>query len=394
MNKYIVICAFISILIASAKAQISIDSVLAGIERNNMTIQVLKKTLEAEKLRNHTGVYLQNPEINVNYLWGNTQTSGNRTDISIRQSFDFPTAYSYRRQIADSRDQQSELEFAKQRKSIMQNASLLCADIIYANSIINENSRRLNHAQEIADAYQSMYEKGEVSILDHNKAQLNLLNRKKELESLLLDRITLLKQLEAMNGGYEIASTEYLIQARVLPPNFEDWYLKAEQNNMALQWLKKEIEITQHQAGLNKALLLPKASTGYLSEKISDEHLQGITVGISLPLWEHKNSVKYAQVQTFALQSLEIESKRQYYLQLKSQFEKASSLQNTTQEYRHLIESSDQPVLLRKALDQGEITLISYLTELSFTYEAIDKLLKTEYELNKLIVLLSHYEMP
>ncbi|MBK6964389.1 MAG: hypothetical protein IPH20_10750 [Bacteroidales bacterium] len=49
-------------------------------------------------------------------------------------------------------------------------------------------------------------------------------------------------------------------------------------------------------------------------------------------------------------------------------------------------------MLLKKALDAGEITLINYLMELSLAYSAMDNLLKSEYELNKALSVLAEYE--
>ncbi len=392
MKKYLKICALLFILPVSLTAQITVDSVLSNIERNNTTLKALRKNVEAEKLGNRTGIYLQNPEVGFNYLWGTPDAIGNRTDINIKQSFDFPTAYGYRRQIADSRNLQSDIEYQRQRKDILLNARLLCADLMHTNAVINENTKRLAHAQNIADAFQTMYEKGEVSILEHNKAQLNLLNSRKELEVLTIERNAVLHQLAALNGGIAIDLNGSSLQPRMFPADFDQWYSKAEQNNPALQWLKQEIELNMQQEKLNRALSLPKASAGYMSEKVVGEHFQGVTVGVSIPLWENKNTVKYAQAQTLALQSMETDSKLQFYNQLKIQFEKAASLQNTALEYRKLIESSNNAALLKKALDAGEISLINYLMELSFAYSAMDNLLKSEYELNKALSFLAQFE--
>lgn len=392
MIRYIKTWAFLFILPISLPAQIKVDSILSAIEKNNSSLSAMRKSTEAEKFRNQTGIYLQNPEAGFNYLWGNPAAMGNRTDISIKQSFDFPTAYGYRRQIADTRNLQADFEYQQQCKNILYSARLLCTEILYANAVNEEFGKRLSHAQSIADAYQAMFEKGEVSILEHNKAQLNLLNLKKEAEARNIERTAYLKQLAALNGGIAIELNEKSFQARILPSDFDQWYNIAEKNNPSLQWMKQEIEINIQQEKLNRALSLPKASAGYMSEKVVGEHFQGLTAGITIPLWENKNTVKYAQAQTLALQSIETDRKLQFYNQLRIQFERAVSLQQTVYDYRQAIQSSNNAELLKKALDQGEIPLINYLMELSFTYLAMDNLLKSEYELNKAISFLVQFE--
>jgi cobalt-zinc-cadmium efflux system outer membrane protein len=392
MNKYLKIWAILFILPFSLSAQITVDSVLLTIEKNNTTLTALRKSVEAEKTGNQTGIYLQNPQVGFDYLWGNNSAIGNKIDFSITQSFDFPTAYNYRRQIADSRNQQVDLEYQKHRKDILYNARLLCTNIMYSNASIEEYEKRLIHAQTLADAYQALYERGQVSILEHNKAQLNLLNLKKEAQARNIERTAYLRQLSALNNGQEIEFIQNSFPARILPADFDQWYSNAEKNNPALQWLKQEIEVNMQKEKLNRALSLPKASAGYMSEKIVGEHFQGITVGVSIPLWENKNTVKYVQTQTLALQSIEVDRKLQFYNQLKIQYEKATSLQKTVAEYRQALETSNNAELLKKALDQGEITLISYLMELSFSYSAMDNLLESEYELNKALSILDQFE--
>jgi len=392
MNKYLTLWCILFILPLSLSAQITVDSVLKAVEKNNTSLSALRKSVEADKIGNHTGIYLQNPEAEFDYLWGNNTEIGNKIDFSITQSFDFPTAYGYRRQIADSRNQQADLGYQQQRKDILYTARILFNDIMYANAVNEEYVRRIEHAQSLADAFQVLYEKGEVSILEHNKAQLNLLNLKKEAEAHNIERTAFLKQLSALNGGIAIELSEKSIQAHMLPADFDQWYSNAEKNNPALLWLKQEIEVNQQQEKLVRAMSFPKASAGYMSEKVVGEHFQGVIVGVSIPLWENKNTVKYAQAQTLALQSIEFDRKLQFYNQLKIQYEKAASLQQTVNEYRLALQTSNNTELLKKALDQGEISLINYLMELSFTYSAIDNLMKSEFELNSALSLLAQFE--
>ncbi|KAA6308466.1 hypothetical protein EZS27_039873, partial [termite gut metagenome] len=73
-------------------AQNNIETILASIEKNNITLKALREETEAQKLANKTGIFLANPEVEFNYLWGNPNVTGNRTDVSIRQTFDIPTS--------------------------------------------------------------------------------------------------------------------------------------------------------------------------------------------------------------------------------------------------------------------------------------------------------------
>ena len=71
----------------------NIETVLSEIESNNTTLSAYRNLNEAQKLENKTDIFLENPEVGFNYLWGNPSPMGTRQDFSVSQSFDFPTSY-------------------------------------------------------------------------------------------------------------------------------------------------------------------------------------------------------------------------------------------------------------------------------------------------------------
>jgi outer membrane protein TolC len=390
MKKIIIALICIIAFQISLSAQSTIDSVLAQIERNNTTLGALQKRAEADKIGNKTGNYLQNPEIEFNYLWGNDVT-GNRTDFKATQAFDFPTAYSYKNQISDIKNEQVELEYQKQRKELLLKARLVCYDLIYTNALKAELSKRIRHAQSIADAYKSKFDIGETNILEYNKAQLNLLNLSNEMEVLTIEQEALQAELTRLNGGVPISFSENEFQVAVLPTDFEQWYMQAEQSNPLLNWLKKEVELTQKQVSLNKALSMPKFQAGYMSESVVGQEFKGVTVGLSIPLWENKNTVKYAKANARASENTASDNKLQLYSHLKVLHTKAISLQNNVSDYKMKLATFNNTELLQKAFDKGEIALINYMLELSIYYESVNNLLKLERNLNKTIAELNQY---
>ena len=391
MKKQIRIALFIFFLPTLTLAQSNVDKVLSEIEKNNTTLLALQKQVEAQKLGNKTGIYLKNPELGFNYLWGTPSGMGNRTDINVKQSFDFPTAYSYKSQIANSRNKQSGFEYQKQRKAQLLEARLICIDLVYTNAQRAEFEKRLTHAQSIGNAYKVKFDKGETNILEFNKAQLFLLNIRKELEMNEIEQNALLSNLVRINGGKPIEFKDNSIQTAVIPYDFEQWYLQAGKSNPVLSWLSSEIEISQKQTKLNSAMSLPKFSAGYMSEKVVGEQFQGVSTGVSIPLWEDKNRVKQAKAQTLALQEIESDAKLQFYNQLKTQHAKAISLQKSAADYRLSLQSFSNTELLNKALDKGEITLIDYVMELSNYYNSVNKVLDAEREMNKSVAELNQY---
>ncbi len=363
-------------------AQNNIDALLTEIEHNNTTLSALRKTVEAEKMGNKTGIQLQNPEVEFHYLWGDPSAIGNRTDISVRQSFDFPSAYAYRNQIADMKNEQAELQYKKQKMDIFLQVRMLCAELTYQNAMHAEYKKRRENARQIANSVETKLKVGEANILDQNKAKVNLLNTEAELRHIDIQRQTLLQQLATLNGGNEVVFNDSVFQMSPIDADFDQWIAQASANNPVLSWLQQEIEIAAKNTQLQTAQSLPKLNAGYMSEKVVGEHFQGLTVGISIPLFENKNTVKHARLKNEATQQQQIDEKLRFYNEMKTLHAKAIALQQNIADFRARLSLQSDLELLNKALDKGSISLTEYLFELTVYYDSLEKLLEMEKEVS------------
>ncbi len=376
----------------SLTSQNSIENVLDQIEKNNTSLKALRSKIEAKKIGNKTGTYLQNPEVEFHYLWSNPTTIGNRTDITITQGFDFPTAYKHRNNVSDLRNLQVDVEYKKQLREVLLQARYVCLELIYSNAVHNELIMRKEHASEIAKSYGRKFESGESNILEYNKVKLALLNITNRLSTIEIEIEALRSTLSGYNGGLKVDFDQSEFLVMVLPEDFDIWYAQAEKNNPVLNWIKQEIEVNRAQEQYAKAMSLPKIEAGYMSEAIVGEKFQGVIVGLSIPLWENKNTVKYIKGNTLAYENLEADSKLQFYNRLLTLHNKAIKLQKSVENYRNQMELLNNSSLLKKALDSGEISLIEYIYEFSIYYESIDNLLKMEMELSKTVAELNQYQ--
>ena len=374
-----------------AFSQNNINAVLSEIELNNTTLAAYRKNSKAEITGNKTGLFPENPEVQFGYLWGSPDMIGNRTDIEVTQAIDFPTVYVYQSQISSIKNEQEEQKYMKQRNSIILQGRLLCAELTYLNAMSQEYQIRLKNNQVLANAYKRKMELGETSILEHNKAQINLLNTEKQLEKINIERNSVLQQLQAINGGKQIVFNDSVFVTEPLESDFEIWYASAEKNNPILGWVKNEAIIAEKENKLSMAKSLPKISAGYMSEKVLNEQFAGITLGISIPLWENKNEVKYSKLKAQAAESFENDAKLQFYNNMKRLHKKAVALQLSVEDYKLRIKENNNIALLEKALKKGEISLSEYYYELMVYYDSKEKLLDMEKELQNCIAQLRIY---
>ncbi|MDR2286684.1 MAG: TolC family protein [Prevotellaceae bacterium] len=364
-------------------AQNSIDNVLNGIEQNNTTLKALKETVEAQKLENATGIYLPNPEVEFNYLWGNPNNIGNRNDISVRQTFDLPTVTGVKKKISDQRNSLIELQYRAERLDILLQARKYCLDLIYYNALKQELVRRLEYAVTLADGYKTRLDNGDANILEYNKAQMNLATVKGEMANVETERQSILAELKRLNGGVAVALNDSKYEAVTLPVDFDEWFAQIAQSNPTLEYVRQEVEIAKSQITLNKSMSLPTFSAGFMREKVVGEAYQGISFGISIPLWENKNRVRQARAALKANEAKQSDTRLQFCEYLRNIYERAKNLQSTALVYSQSLSSFDNTALLKKALDAGEISLLDYIIELGLYYNNINLKLNAEREFQK-----------
>ena len=373
--------------------QSNIDKVLNSIEQNNTTLKLLNAKLNAQRLQNSTFKNLAGLEIEFNYLWGNPKNIGNRTDFSIVQPFDIPTLTGLKGEVVDEQNKLIEWQFNAERMNILLEAKQYLIELTYFNSLMNEMSYRLEHARLIERALKERFNKGEANILEYNKAKLNKSLVEGEINRLDVERIELLEQLKRLNGGDIVQFEETSYITPNIPSDFDAWYASAEQKNPVLAYVKQTIEVSKQQVALNKANNLPRLSVGYLSENVVGQRYQGITAGVTIPVWSNKNKVKQSKAELLAAEYNVIDSKQQFYTKLQVQFNRTIGLLDNALLYRNSLETANNTDLLKKSLDLGQISILDYIVEIGLYYEALNKTLEAERDYQKAFAELTAVEL-
>lgn len=391
--KTIVITILAVLMGTTLLAQNSVGRVLSTIEENNTTLKALRETATAQKLENRTGIYLANPEVGFNYLWGKPGDIGNRTDISVTQTFDIPTIMGMKSSVSNGKNDLLEWQYKADRMNIMLEAKQYCIELVYYNALKRELDLRMQHAETIAKGYKDRLERGDANRLEYNKVQLNLTTVQGELSRVDVEQSALLSQLKRLNGGIDIMLDDSQYAEAQLPLNFEEWYGQAEQKNPLLAYVKQEIEVGKSQVRLSKSSNWPTFSAGYMSEKVIGQQFQGLSFGVSIPLWENKNRVKQAKAAVAAAELREADSKQQLYSQLQTLYNRASGLRIIANKYRQSLATVNNTQLLKKALDAGEISLLDYIVEIGLYYTTINQALEAERDYQKALAELSAVEL-
>ncbi len=378
MKRFLIInLLLVSIHLAG---QNSIPQLLEQVELNNLLLKSLRAQTDAVVMGNKTGMNPSNPEVEYIYQWGNTSQLGNKQEFHVRQSFDFPTAYRYRKQMRQSLNEQAEMEYLNAYNRVMLSAQQILYRLICQNALEEEFQKRLKHAEQIAEAYQLKFEEGDANILERNKANINLLNARNALARIQSDKQLQVEQLQQINGGVAIEFNTGLWPIAQLPENYEDWFNANADIIPALSSLQDGLEANRYNEKLNRAMSLPKLTGGYSAETGAVDKFRGVNVGLTIPLWENKNTVKEARLTTLALENQMADTRLQLYHGLKALYIKAGNMQAVAADYRSALHALNNTELLQIALDNGEISILEYMMELSIYYEAVENALNAELD--------------
>jgi len=344
-------------------AQDQIKTLLASIEKNNISLKSLKEDREAARLAASVNLLPDNPEVEYNYLTGSPSTLGNRHDFSIRQTFDFPTAYLFKNKLSSSGKIVSDLNYEKSRQDILLEARKLCVDVIYQENLLRIASQREEDANRMVMAYRKMLEEGKGNKLDLNRALIALAQVKSEILLLKNHQMEMLSKLKVMNGGESLVVNMINFPEVPLPANFEDWYSINSNQITELKLLREMIVSKDLTVKVQRSLTLPKFSAGYMSEKVTGEQFQGVTLGMSLPLWGNRNTVKTLKAEYSSLELKLSEEELRIKAEMNIQFDRVISFRSMAENLRTTLLETNNEALLKRALELGEITLMDYLIE-------------------------------
>lgn len=391
--KKIVFYITSSFITGSVLAQNSLDSVVKQVERNNKSIQSNIKYWQAKQAEFRTGLTPYDPQVEYDYLFGSPAGAGNQKDFSVTQRLDFPTVYKRKKELSGQQIAQTNLQQQIYRQEILLEAKLLALHVIYLNKKAAELNRRLITTQKLVEDYQKKLDKGDVIILDVNKARLQLLNIKNETALNENERQILLTKIVELSGGIPVAINDTIYPAIPVIPDFETLDSTIEANDPIIKVYEQEKKILHQQISVQKAMNLPKIETGYHSQGILGQSYRGFHAGITIPLWENRNKLSAVKSNLeYAISNAETH-RLEHRLENKQYYDQLDVRLKLLQEYKELLSTLNNTVLLNKALALGQITIIQYFYDESFYFTAYDKYLQAEWEYQQAVARLYKFQL-
>lgn len=378
INKLLIACLTVAMSVPGF-AQENAGTVLSQIEKNNTALQALRKRTEADQYGYKAERALEAPEVGFDYLWSSPADVGTRKDISVTQSIDVAALAGARGKLADSRTELSAIQYNIERQKILLEAKQLYIRIVYCNAVNAELSSRIARSEQIEAAYRDMQARGETDMIEVNKAHLAYLSQKNALSRNLVERESLLSELQGLNGGEPVEVNASVISTdEVLPADFGAWYAEASQQIPELAYMKKNVDVNAAEARTAKMANYPSLTAGYMAELVKGSNFRGLTLGLSIPIWSVRSKVRQANASCEAAKLEERDAVTKTYNSFKALYDRAKGLQEISAELSSsLTVSTEAMALTEHKLKAGDISLIDNIMELSLYYSLADEVLAT-----------------
>lgn len=366
--------AFVSMTFVSW-AQNSAEVVLASVEKNNPELQALRKRTESEKYGFKAERMVEAPEVGFDYLWGSPADIGTRKDISVTQSIDIATISGTKGKIAKSESELSDMQFNVRRQEILLQAKLLYINIIYCNAVGAELERRLERSEKVESVYRDMQVRGETDMIEVNKAHLAYLAQRNALARNKMEAEGFRLELQRLNGGEPLEINDLSYARRdMLPADFDTWYKEAADRSPEIRAARQNVKVNEAVARGIKMSSCPTITAGYMAELVKGSNFRGLTLGLSIPLWSARSKTRQANLSCEAsrLEVKDVEASE--YSALRSLYEKASGLKDLSDELALSLAVSDEAMsMTEKKFNEGEISLMDSIMELSLYYSVVDE---------------------
>ena len=378
---------------SSGFAQSNIDNILTEIAKNNKTIQANTNYWNTQKVQYKTGNSLYNPTIEYDYLKGSPANAGNQADLIITQSFDFPTVYGKKNELAKQMSMQADLQLKAVNQELLLEAKKICIELVYRNKMQVPLTKRKEATEMWLANFKKKLDSGDGTILDVNKAEIQLLEIKKQFQDNASIIAKLKEQLTSLNGGNSINLEDLTYFDVPVIPNFETLEKEIQAQDYLRKSLEQEKVIAQKQIEVSKALALPKMELGYHYQGILGQTYNGIHTGISLPLWESKNTVKLQKAKMVYAESVSTDHSNERYYEVKQLYGRYESLKSILADYEKINQSVEPIRLLDKALAAGQISALEYFVELNYYNTTYNSFLEIEKEYYDVVATLLKYKL-
>lgn len=386
-----IICAVALLLTVAAASAQKFEQVLENIVSASPELKALEMEHAAESEAMAQENVLSGPELEGFHKWG---TEGDtKYGVGISQGFDWPGLYRARKAARKANDNALEQLRLSSRINRSLEVRLLMIQLITTGEQLHVVRQANENMANLLALYQRGFEAGEESILDVNKLKIERLRLNRRSVALQDARQELLEQIASIAGSSAYTADLTSLTLDDIPVGKiadEAYYEELIDRGPQMQYLRAMKEAALQSERVARLSGYPSFSLGYELEREDGQYFNGISVNIGLPSWSNRHRKASARYQVME-QEVKADASRLADI-LRMRRLRQSAIRATAEKdmFSTILDSTNQDILLKKALDGGQISLMTYLQELGYFldarcdyYETVNNAAQLCAELNK-----------
>ncbi len=378
--------------LGSAAQTIGEADLLQAVERHSPGLQSAAATAHSSQIEARTGNTLPNPELEYIHSWGSSGAVG-EDEFTATQGFDFPTAYVQRTRAARAREDAAQASYRQVRMETLLQARLAVQEILYLQKRIEVDSLRLADAEFARQIARVRAQAGDITSIEENRIEFQSLSARNNLTRTRMALETALTSLSSLSGLSLGADVQ--IEPMPLPAlaPLEQVLEQAYAADPALSAARASGQAAQADRRLAVSLALPKFSAGYKYSSSDGAKFHGVVAGMSIPLFESRNTVRLARARQAEVEATTLALETNLTADLTAKYSQACRLEAMSRTYQSGGEGAEKSALLRKALQEGSLTILEYFTELDPVYRHMDEINELSYNYRSLLIELNKYAL-
>lgn len=374
-SVFILLSAIVAI---SANSQELIGTLADEILSNNTELASFRLRNDAERTALKSNNNLADPEFEFGHQWGQDGI-GNKWSVELSQSFEWPGVYSARSEANKATALTYDYLDQSKASEIRYSAMNLLVDIYYGKKQIDMISTMLVRIDSLMAVCRKGVSTGDISRLDLNKLKIERINVASRLNEAAVGYEAVVNELKGLNGGKSIGEIVDRLQAYspvILQP-IDNYMHKIQTNNPTIRYAQAMDNAEIANEKVVKRSRIPGFSIGLNHEYEMGDHFNGITFGLTLPLFSNRNKQSEIRTRRIALQSEIYHAETVASSEIRSAYEQIKALDDMINQYKTVLGDSDNLRLLDVALNAQHMTMLDYLLEYNYFIEAESQYIET-----------------
>lgn len=375
---------------APSPPEADFNALVADITANSPEVKTRRAEIEITRLEAADQNALPDPEASFSHVWG-AGGIGNKYNIEVSQSFDWPGVYRARSQAANAGTEAARMLYRSACLDIALQAKLKLIELVYLNQQLALLGKIKENTDSVKARVDEAYRQGELTVLDAKKMQIEQYKVNTDIAELTETAARLKADIRNLCPGFEL-NLEGVTAYPVEPLLSEDEYV-AQIAELDPVIAAGKLSVRQENLNAKAARMsrLPGFSVGYIYQKEIGDMFNGFSVSMSLPFFQNRKARAVALVKAENAELSNIAAEAARVTDLRATMTQMRVHRKQIEDYRRVFGDDSYLSLLLMAYLGGEINVIDYLSEVNYFHETTKSYLNRTYLYHCALASLNRY---